>query len=100
MPWTIIQLDMVVINGTCFGLLQCDVIPSKILVLPVLPDISDGKLLFCLNPTYHQTFAGVELELALQKGYKINVHSTLESQKYTGSMKDYVELFLKKKDRK
>jgi hypothetical protein len=61
----------------------------------VLPDNTGGKLLFDLMPKYNKTFASVEVKLALQLGYKINIHSALEFQKYKGLMKDYVEFFLK-----
>ena len=44
---------------------------------------------------YNKTYASVELKLALQKGYKIKIHSALEYRQYTGLMKDYVEFFLK-----
>ena len=40
----------------------------------------------------------VELEKALEKGYKIDtIHSALELKRYTGLMKDYVAYFLKMK---
>ena len=84
-----------IINDNFFGVVKCDVLPPKDLLIPVLPDNSGGKLLFHLNPMYNKTYASVELKLALQKGYKIKIHSALEYRQYTGLMKDYVEFFLK-----
>ena len=84
-----------IINNNFFGIVKCDVIPPKDLLIPVLPDNSEGKLLFHLNPMYNKTYASVELKLALQKGYEIKIHSALEYRQYTGLMKDYVEFFLK-----
>ena len=80
------------------GLVKCDVVPPKDLYVPVLPDNSDGKLLFHLNPMYEKTWSSVELRLALKKGYKITkIHSAVKYKKYTGLMKEYVGNFLKMK---
>jgi len=35
-----------IINNNFFGIVKCDVIPPKALLIPVLPDNSEGKLLF------------------------------------------------------
>jgi hypothetical protein len=80
-----------------FGIVKCDVEPPNNLHIPVLPDNSDNKLLFHLEPMKNKTFASVELKLALEKGYKIKIHSAIQYDKYKGLMKDYVEYFLKVK---
>ena len=70
----------------------------KDLYVPVLPDNSNGKLLFHLNPMYEKTWASVELKLAWKKGYKTTkIHSAVKYKKYTGLMKEYVGNFLKMK---
>jgi len=86
-----------ILNGKFFGIAKVDVIPPKDLYIPVLPDNSDGKLLFHLNEMKNKTFTSVELKYALEKGYKIKIHSALEYDKFTGLMKDYVGFFLKMK---
>ena len=86
-----------ILKDKFFGVVKCDVIPPKKLYIPILPDNSDGKLLFHLNEMKNKTFSSVELKYALQHGYKIKIHSALEFNKYTGLMKDYVEFFLKLK---
>ena len=67
-----------ILNDNFFGIVKCDVIPPKDLYLPVLPDNSNGKLSFHLNPMYNKTYASVQLKLALLRGYKIKSHSALE----------------------
>ena len=84
-----------ILNDKFFGVVKCDVIPPKKLYIPILPDNSDGKLLFHLNEMENKTFSSVELKYALQNGYKIKIHSALEFNRYAGLMKDYVEFFLK-----
>jgi stage III sporulation protein SpoIIIAA len=54
-------------------------------------------LLFHLNEMYDKTYTSIEVKLALQKGYKIEIASCLEFYKYTGLMKEDVEFFLKPK---
>jgi hypothetical protein len=84
-----------ILNGNFIGLVKCDIEPPKDLDVPVLPDNSNGKLLFHLNDMKNKTYASVELKLALEKGYKITkIHSALEYRKYTGLMQKYVEFFL------
>ena len=55
-------------NGSFFGVAKVDVIPRKNLYAPLLPDNSDGKLLFHLKPTYQKTFTSIELKKALEIG--------------------------------
>ena len=78
-----------ILNDRFFGVAKVDVEPPKDLYIPVLPDNSEGKLLFHLQPMYGKAFASVELTLALQKGYKITkIHSAIEYEKYIGLMKN------------
>ena len=83
-----------ILNDKFFGVVKCDVYPPKNLYVPVLPDNSDGKLMFHLNDMENKEYSSVELKLALQKGYQIKIHSALEYTQYTGLMKKYVEFFL------
>ena len=85
-------------TGKFFGLAKVDVEPPTNLYVPVLPDNSNGKLLFHLNPMTMKTFTSVELKRALEKGYKITkIHAALEYKKIDGLMKRYVGHFLKMK---
>ena len=84
-----------ILSGKFFGIVKCDVEPPKDLYVPVLPDNSGGKLLFHLEPMKDKTYASVEIKKALEKGYKIKIHSAIQYDKYKGLMKDYVEFFLK-----
>ena len=59
-------------SGKFFGLAKVDITPPKDLHIPVLPDNSDGKLLFHLNEMKEKTFTSAELKLALKLGYKID----------------------------
>ena len=87
-----------ILNDSFIGLVKCDVKPPKDLYLPVLPDNSDGKLLFHLNDMYEKTWASVELKVALEKGYEITkIHSAVAYKRFKGLMKDYVGNFIKMK---
>ena len=80
------------------GLVKCDVEPPKDLFVPVLPDNSDGKLLFHLHPMKEKTWASVEPKLALEKGYTITkIHSAIAYKRHTGLMREYVGNFIKLK---
>ena len=57
-----------IINDEFFGFVNCDVIPPRDLLILVLLDNTDDKLLFDLTPKYNKTFAAVEVKLALQLG--------------------------------
>ena len=87
-----------IINGKFIGLVKCDVIPPNNLYKPVLPDNSNGKLLFHLNPLIEKTYTSVELKLALQKGYIIcKIYSAIAYKRFNGLMKRYVGHFIKMK---
>jgi hypothetical protein len=80
-----------ILNDKFIGIVKCDVNPPQDLHIPVLPDNSDGKLLFHLNDMYEKTWASPELKLALQKGYEITkIHSAVAYKRYNGLMKEYV----------
>ena len=83
-------------SGDFFGIVNADITPPKDLYLPVLPDNSDGKLLFHLKPLAKKTYASVELKKALEKGYVIDkIYAAYEDDKMDGLMKQYVGSFLK-----
>jgi hypothetical protein len=87
-----------ILNGDFIGLVKCDVEPPKDLYIPVLPDNTNGKLLFHLNEMCEKTWTSVELKLALEKGYKITkIHAALAYKRLNGLMKDYVGNFIKMK---
>jgi hypothetical protein len=87
-----------IINDTFIGLVKCDIIPPKNLHIPVLPDNTENKLLFHLNPMYEKTWTTIELQKALEKGYTITkIHSAVEYKRLNGLMKKYVEHFIKMK---
>ena len=87
-----------ILNDKFIGVVKCDIKPPKDLHIPVLPDNSDGKLLFHLNDMYEKTWASPELKLALQKGYEITkIHSAVAYKRYNGLMKEYVGNFIKMK---
>ena len=87
-----------IVNDKFIGLVKCDVVPPKNLYKPVLPDNTEGKLLFHLNPMYEKVFASVELKKALEKGYEITkIHSATEYKRYNGLMRNYVGNFIKMK---
>ena len=58
-------------NGDFCGAAKVDITPPKDLYIPLLPDNTNGKLLFHLNPLVAKTYASVELKKALEKGYVI-----------------------------
>ena len=59
-----------IINDNFIGLVKCDVVPPKNLYKPVLPDNTEGKLLFHLNPMYEKVFASAELKKAFGEGVR------------------------------
>ena len=66
-------------------------IPPKNLYVPLLPDNSEGKLLFNLNPMYQKPFTSLELKKALEVGYKLTkIQSALHYDQLNGLMKDYL----------
>ena len=87
-----------ILSDNFIGLVKCDIEPPKNLYVPVLPDNSNGKLLFHLNPMKEKTWSSVELKLALEKGYTITkIHSAVAYKRYNGLMREYVGNFIKMK---
>jgi G:T-mismatch repair DNA endonuclease (very short patch repair protein) len=87
-----------ILSGKFFGVAKVDVVPPKNLYIPLLPDRTNGKLLFHLNPMYAKTYSSVELRRALELGYKITkIHAAAEYEQFTGLMKEYVEKFVRVK---
>ena len=77
-------------------MVKVDITQPSNLNVPVLPDNSNGKLLFHLNKMTAKTWTSIELKKALELGYKItHIYAALEYKKVTGLMKQYVEHFLK-----
>ena len=90
-----------IMDDSFIGVVKCDVIPPTDLYIPVLPErvkTSDGseKLLFPLNPM-SGVWASVELKMAFEKGYTINMLAGHKYDGLTGLMKKFVEEFLKMK---
>ena len=78
-----------ILSGKFCGVIKVDITPPKDLYIPVLPDNSNGKLLFHLNPLIGKTYASVELNRALEKGYKITkIYSALEYKKIYWAYED------------
>ena len=55
-------------TGDFCGVAKVDITPPKNLYVPLLPDNSNGKLLFHLNPLIAKTSASIELKKAIEKG--------------------------------
>ena len=82
------KLISLIESGDFSGVVKVDITPPKDLYVPVLPDNSDGKLLFHLNPLVAKTYASVELKRALEKGYIINkIYAAYEYNRLDGLMK-------------
>jgi hypothetical protein len=101
--------------STYFGLIKCTVLPPRGLFHPVLPYRTQGKLMFPLcktcadtcnqTPCTHSereraiqgTWCSVELEKALEKGYRIlQMHEVWHFPETSDALfKDYVDTFLK-----
>ena len=98
-----------------FGLIKCTILPPRGLYHPVLPYRTQGKLMFPLcktcadtcnqTPCTHSdceraiqgTWCSVELEKALEKGYRIlQIHEVWHFPETSDELfKEYVDTFLK-----
>ena len=98
-----------------FGLVKCSMLPPRALYHPVLPYRTQGKLMFPLcrtcadnlqqepchhsdaERTLHGTWVTLELEKALEKGYKlVRIDEVWHFPEHTdGLFKDYIDTFLK-----
>ena len=87
-----------ILSGKFFGVAKVDITPPKDLYVPVLPDNSNKKLMFHLDPLIEKTFSSGELKRALEKGYVIDkIHPAVAYTKKNGLMRDYVGTFIKMK---
>ena len=75
-------------SGEFFGLAKVDITPPKDLYVPLLPDNSNGSLLFHLNELKQKTFSSIELKKTLEVCYKITkIYGAIKYDKYSGLMK-------------
>ena len=81
------------------GFYEVDIVPPRDLLHPVLPEKSNGKLIFPLYPMSKVVHTSHELRVALDKGYEITrVYKGLcWSHKSTTLFKEYVKSFMKLK---
>ena len=63
-----------ILNESFVGVVKYDVKPPKALHLPVLPDNTEGKLLFCLLDMYEESRKSPEVKLALQQDMQSPTH--------------------------
>jgi hypothetical protein len=79
-----------------FGYIECDVECPKSLIIPVLPEKKDAKLMFDLCNKPKSVYTSIELIKALEVGYKITkIYKSLYFEKSTDLFKDYIRNFLK-----
>lgn len=85
--------------STFFGFIKCDVECPQDLYIPLLPERRDGKLIFDLLPKIRATYTTVELEKALELGYKITkIYDILHfTQKSDELFRGYIATFIKMK---
>lgn len=109
-----------ILDGTLFGLVKCSILPPRGLYHPVLPCKIDVKktvkLIFGLcrscmkdqitecthmddDRVIHGTWTTIELQKALQKGYKLTEITEVYHWKRTSTelFKEYINFFLKMK---
>lgn len=103
------------INDKYFGLIKLEILPPRKLLLPVLPQVIDSKLMFtlcktcaiesldrCNHPPNKRSLIGtwtsIELALALEKGYRIIfIYEIWVFNKTMNLFSGYVNHFLKTK---
>ena len=79
-----------------YGYIECDIIPPSNLHIPLLPEKKDGKLLFDLTPKYKSVYTSIELQKALDVGYKITkIYRALDFEETSDLFKEYIQTFLK-----
>jgi hypothetical protein len=79
-----------------FGYIECDVECPKDLIIPVLPEKKDAKLMFDLCNKTNAVYTSIELIKALEVGYKIKkIYKSLYFEKSADLFKDYIRNFLK-----
>jgi len=82
---------------TFYGYIECDIEPPTYLFHPVLLNTTDGFLLRHLHPIQNARLASVELQLALEKGYRMTkvkaiYHFKPSQNLFRGYMKNFLRL--------
>ena len=81
-----------------FGFVEVDIECPKDLYLPVLPEKKQGKLVFDLEDKIKAVYTSIELNEAVEMGYKITkVYQALKFEKDNNIFKSYVGGLLQKK---
>jgi hypothetical protein len=81
-----------------FGIVECDVTCPDDIFHPVLSTHENRKLVSSLRPKIKQCFTSVELQTALEMGYKVTrVYRIDHYQKSNEMFKSYINLFMKLK---
>lgn len=81
-----------------FGIVCCDIHPTKYLFHPVLVSLKDSKLQADLLPKIKESIASVELHNAIAQGYKVTrVYHTIEYVKDNTTQKSYMRQHNKSK---
>ena len=81
-----------------FGFVEVDIECPKDLYLPVLPEKKSGKLVFDLENKKQAVYTSIELNEAVNMGYKITkVYQALKFEKDNNIFKSYVGGLLQKK---
>ena len=81
-----------------FGYVEVDVTCPKDLIIPVLAEKKDQKLIFDLAPKVKQVYSSIELLKAIEVGYKVTrVYRALYFDRDADMFKSYVSNFLKLK---
>lgn len=96
--------DLFVNRKELFGYVRCDITPPDDLLIPFLPNRreSDGRLVFGLEPMTG-TWTTVDLYFAMEHGYRVtDVYQAThfpESERVVGPFKEYVDTFIKIKQK-
>lgn len=83
---------------SCIGIVECDIQPTRYLHHPIIggKDPITHKYVFDLNPKKRIIITSVELQLALQHGYKVTrLYKALLFHEQEILFKSYVQKFLK-----
>ena len=81
-----------------FGYIQCDAEPPPDLFHPVLLRNNEGFLINSLEPILNRTHSSVEIQLAIEKKYKVtNIRKLIEFDKSDTLFKKYIHRFMRKK---
>ena len=92
--WTVEENHEYIRNT--YGFIKCKVVCPDNLYIPVLPNNTNGKLMFDLNDVEYDTYFIDELQLAIENGYKIlEIYEVQEFETSDSLFRDYVKMFLK-----